>query len=203
MGAGVGSRFRGRVPKPLLPLRREGETILSRQMRQLRHAGFEDITLAITHNNWQTYMTSGIKVNLKVVLNRGFECMSTLMQCKSLLSNTLILHGDVVMEDSVLNEILRNDIDDLFFIMNEEEVYAIMMNEIGAKQIKKVEEPLLTKIDGKEKYIQIKEARLWELYYHFLLKGPVISYHPVGFITDIDYQQEHFDIIRRMKEMRI
>ena len=129
LAAGVGKRFGGDKAKTLLPL--IGENILGRLLRQLRANEINDITVAISTQKGVEFIRNGPKlVDYKVVINRDFECLSTLMQVKEYLSYPLlIIHSDIIMGNNTMKEILSEPYDDMMFVGNVKDIFCVLIND--------------------------------------------------------------------------
>lgn len=184
LNAGNSTRMGGGLPKALLPLRKKDETILSRQLRQLHYWGVKDITVATTQLHYDRYFHKyDVDDRFKITVNRGTECVHTLLQCFDILDNsnhksTLVLHGDVVMEDNVIYEILtQTHWTGTHFIGNNDEIYAVQIDQFGLVSL----EMLIIRKEN-----DIDKWKLWDLYHYLNKMHPQEVWTPKGFICDID-----------------
>lgn len=90
-----------------------GETIAQRMVRMFRERGLGDITLAYTFDK-----PSGLQgVSYRQVEYRK-GLLSTVFQCRDLISDTIIAWGDIVFSKQALEEILSCEFDEMLFVNN-------------------------------------------------------------------------------------
>ena len=213
LNGGTGSRMNMSRPKCLLELAR-GETILSRQIRQLKNKGLHDITVAVSNQKEAYFLKEGVlsKVTSYAVLNRGFESVATLMQALEVLKrHSLILHGDVIMSNDTLDEIIKwSRIDDIMFIGDAkyDEIFGFTLNDFGLDMLRVVPDPFSVyhgkSSDNFNKLYYYKEAKLWELYHYLRKKTGMSKYFiPKNFICDVDTQQDYKWVKKYMVEHKV
>lgn len=104
MAAGMSSRFAPlsfEKPKGLLKAR--GEILIERQIRQLKEAGIDDITLVVGYMK-ETFFYLADKFGVNIVINEDYyryNNPSTLMRVKDKLKNTYICSSDDYFERNV------------------------------------------------------------------------------------------------------
>ena len=118
LASGVGSRMgalTAQRPKCMTPLP-DGETIISRQLRQLTAAGISRIVIT-------TGAFAGVLRDYVVSLNTGAEIVfvhnpdyestnyiySMYLTAGELTGDILLMHGDLVFEDAVLDMVMKNE----------------------------------------------------------------------------------------------
>lgn len=116
LNSGIGSRMGEETkshPKCMTSLYRE-ETILSRQLKQLKKAGISDviITTGYMEQALIEYCNSlDLKMNISFVYNSRFKTTnyiySIYLAKEFLLDDIVILHGDLVFSDLLLEEIVN------------------------------------------------------------------------------------------------
>lgn len=116
LNSGMGSRMgelTAEHPKCMTEIM-DGETILSRQLRQLVAAGIEEVV--ITTGYYEEVLTDyceslQLPIRIVYVNNDRYELTNYIYSiycAKSYLNDDIILmHGDIVMEDSVIDEVLK------------------------------------------------------------------------------------------------
>lgn len=198
LAAGTGSRMNMSKSKSLLPL--WGENILERLIRQLKANGINDITVAISVQKQLEFAEHGPKnVDYKVVLNRDFECLSTLMQVKKYLTYPLlILHADVIMANETMEEILSEPHDGMMFIGDKADIFCVLVDD--ERHLKNFNLPFkCTDVTGFTAIINKYKGKLWHMYWRFNRK----FYIPRNYIADVDYEQKYKQVKKFIKEHKI
>lgn len=104
MAAGISSRFAPlsyEFPKALLVIK--GEVLIERQIRQLKEAGIDDITLVVGYKKELFYYLKD-KYGVSIIENPEYQSRnnnSTLYYAKSLLGNTFVCSADNYFEQNV------------------------------------------------------------------------------------------------------
>ena len=108
------------APKCLLSL--GDETILDRQVRLLRERDLLDIIIVIRNDTATEFTMHTFKHQFLTQAHFipdtpvNYEVSHTVYNCLDLMSDTLVLLGDVVFHSETLDEILDRDFSDMLFI---------------------------------------------------------------------------------------
>lgn len=107
LAAGFSSRFAPlsyETPKGLLEVK--GEILIERQIRQLKEAGIEDITVIVGYKA-ELFSYLQKKFNVNIILNDEYHVknnLSSLMRAKDILGNTFICSADNYFTENAFSE---------------------------------------------------------------------------------------------------
>jgi len=160
------------------------ETILERMIRLLHDEGLDEITVAYT---LEKPKAEGVNYR-KVVYHPPL--LSTLVQCKDLISNTLIMLGDIVFSKKILHEVLLQQFEHFLYVVN----YMFLVKPTGAIKLENFFDKYGKRIMERERLPSGHGDPGNDFYCIWLLDKPlkanVKMFIPRFFIRDVDDEAE-------------
>jgi choline kinase len=110
LSAGLGTRLKSSVPKPLSPLKNE-KTIIDYQIEYLsRNIGIENIIVVVGHKKELFFKKFP---NIKFVENKNYESTNTskslLVGLEDIDDDVIWLNGDIYFDEKILEQILKSE----------------------------------------------------------------------------------------------